>query len=69
MRFSQMSSVYLHNMPVWIIRHLLKLFPFPLTFQEWDLPSDCVWGTLSSTTSAGGSEVTYSAPVGENPDS
>lgn len=42
---------------------------FSLMYQEWDLSSDCVWDTMSTTASAGDSEVAHSAPVSENPDS
>ncbi len=54
----------LHSMKSWSCASFFRLM-----FQEWDLSSDCVWDTMSTTTSAGGGEVAHCAPLSENPDS
>lgn len=45
--------------------HEVASFLF-LMLQEWDLSSDGVRDTVSTTTSARGGEVAHSAPLGEN---
>lgn len=39
-----------------------------LVHQERDLPSDCLWSTMSTTTPAGGGEVAHHPSLSQNPD-